>query len=57
MKPERWQQLEMVFHSALEQAYAAHDLQLQYLGIEEGFDSLRGDSRFLDLVRRVDLTP
>lgn len=43
--------------AALEKAYGAHDLQLQYLVIEEGFDSLRGDSRFVDLLRRVGLTP
>jgi serine/threonine-protein kinase len=39
----------------LEKGYAAHDLQLQYLVIEEGFDSLRVDSRFKDLMRRVGL--
>ena len=39
----------------LEKAYAAHDLQLQYLKIEPHFDSLRSDPRFQDLVRRVGL--
>jgi tetratricopeptide (TPR) repeat protein len=38
---------------SLERAYAEHDIQLQYLKVEENFDSLRGDPRFQDLVRRV----
>ena len=36
--------------ASLEKAFAARDLQLQYLGIDPGFDSLRGDRRFADLV-------
>ena len=40
---------------SLEKAYAVHDLQLQYLKVEPGFDSLRGDPRFQDLLRRVGL--
>lgn len=41
--------------AALEKAYVAHDLQLQYLKVEPGFDSLRDDARFQDLLRRVGL--
>jgi tetratricopeptide (TPR) repeat protein len=40
---------------SLEQAYAAHDLQLIYLGIHPHFDPLRSDPRFQDLMRRVGL--
>ncbi len=40
---------------SLERAYAAHDLQLQYLKVDSGFDPLRTDPRFQDLVRRVGL--
>jgi len=39
----------------LERAYAAHDLQLKFLAIDSGFDSLRDDPRFQDLLRRVGL--
>ena len=42
---------------ALERAYAAHDLQLQYLKVEPHYDSLRSDPRFIDLLRRVGLAP
>jgi tetratricopeptide (TPR) repeat protein len=41
----------------LETAYAAHDQQLIWLLGETGFDPLRSDPRFADLVRRVGLTP
>jgi TolB-like protein/DNA-binding winged helix-turn-helix (wHTH) protein/tetratricopeptide (TPR) repeat protein len=41
--------------ASLEKAYAAHDLQLATLKIEPGFDRLRSDSRFQDIVRRVGL--
>jgi serine/threonine protein kinase/Tfp pilus assembly protein PilF len=43
--------------ASLEEAYAAHDLQLQYLGVDPALDSLRGDPRFQDLMRRVGLGP
>jgi hypothetical protein len=43
--------------ASLEKAYAAHDLQLQYLGADDSFDSLREDARFKDLMRRVGLQP
>ena len=39
--------------ASLEKAYAAHDLQLQFLKVESGFDPLRDDPRFQDLLRRV----
>jgi tetratricopeptide (TPR) repeat protein len=38
---------------SLEKAYAAHDLQMQYLKVGAGYDSLRSDARFGDLMRRV----
>ena len=41
--------------AALEEAYEAHDLQLQSLGIGPEYDPLRSDPRFHDLVRRVGL--
>ena len=40
---------------SLEKAYEAHDLQLQYLGVSQEFDSLRADPHFQDLLRRVGL--
>ena len=43
--------------ASLEKAYAAHDLQLQYLGSELDLDPLRSDPRFADLMHRVGLTP
>jgi serine/threonine protein kinase/tetratricopeptide (TPR) repeat protein len=39
----------------LERAYAAHDLQMQYLKVEPHYDSLHSDPRFTDLMRRVGL--
>jgi HEAT repeat protein len=41
--------------ASLERAYAAHDLQLQYLKVDSSFDDLRSDPRFQDLMRRVGL--
>jgi hypothetical protein len=49
-------QREQAFRS-LEKAFAARDLQLQFLGVDPAFDSLRGDPRFSDLMRRVGLPP
>jgi DNA-binding winged helix-turn-helix (wHTH) protein/TolB-like protein/Tfp pilus assembly protein PilF len=40
---------------SLERAYSAHDLQLQYLGVDPLLDSLRPDPRFQALMRRVGL--
>ena len=37
----------------LERAFAAHDQQLIWLGLEAGFEPLRDDPRFDDLMRRV----
>jgi TolB-like protein/Tfp pilus assembly protein PilF len=41
--------------SSLEKAYAARDLQLQYLRVSPAYDPLRSDPRFQDLLRRVGL--
>ena len=41
--------------ASLESAYRDHDTQLQYLGVESGFDSLRTDARFDGLLKRVGL--
>ncbi|HEX8096680.1 MAG TPA: tetratricopeptide repeat protein, partial [Pyrinomonadaceae bacterium] len=41
--------------ASLERAYAAHDQQLVWLGVEDGLDPLRPDPRFQDLMRRVGL--
>lgn len=39
--------------ASFEKAYAAHDLQLQFVKIDPSFDLLRGDVRFQDLVHRL----
>lgn len=39
--------------ASLDRAYAAHDLQLQYLGSDSGYDPLRSDPRFANLLRKV----
>ena len=41
--------------ASLERAYAAHDLQMQYLKVEQHYDSLRSDPRFVELMRKVGL--
>jgi tetratricopeptide (TPR) repeat protein len=47
-------QREQAFRS-LEKAFAARDVQLQFLGIDPSFDSVRDDPRVTDLMRRVGL--
>jgi tetratricopeptide (TPR) repeat protein len=41
--------------ASLDTAYKNRDLQLQFVGTDPRFDSLRSDTRFKDLVRRVGL--
>ena len=41
--------------ASLEKAFAAHDLQLQYLKVDGGFDPIRDDPRFKNLLQRVGL--
>ena len=43
--------------ASLEKAYAAHDLQMQFLNVDPHYDSLRPDPRFQDLMRKVRLGP
>jgi DNA-binding winged helix-turn-helix (wHTH) protein/TolB-like protein/Tfp pilus assembly protein PilF len=39
----------------LEKGFAAHDLQLQHLSADSGFDSMHDDPRFQDLLSRIGL--
>jgi eukaryotic-like serine/threonine-protein kinase len=39
----------------LERAYAARDLQLQFLGVDPSFDGLHGEPRFQELLKQVGL--
>ena len=41
--------------ASLERAYDAHDLQIGFLKVDPHYDSLRGEPRFQDLMRRVGL--
>lgn len=41
--------------ASLEKAFNLHDLQLQYLGTDPAFKSLRKDARFADLLKRIGL--
>ncbi|HEX8249658.1 MAG TPA: protein kinase [Pyrinomonadaceae bacterium] len=41
--------------ASLEKAFALHDLQLQYLATDPAFKSLRDDSRFTDLLKKIGL--
>ncbi len=41
--------------TSLERAFDTQDVQLMFLGVDPAFDSLRGDPRFVDLLRRIGL--
>jgi tetratricopeptide (TPR) repeat protein len=41
--------------SALERAYAEHDVQMQFLGVAPFYDPLRTEPRFQELIRKVGL--
>jgi serine/threonine-protein kinase len=39
----------------LEKAFAVHDVQLQYLGVDPAYDNFRGDARFAQLLSKIGL--
>ena len=41
--------------SALERAYTAHDLQMNFLAVDPHYDALRSEPRFQELIRKVGL--
>ena len=41
--------------SSLERAYTAHDLQMQFIGVDPHYDSLRTEQRFKELIQKVGL--
>jgi eukaryotic-like serine/threonine-protein kinase len=41
--------------ASLNRAYEEHDLQMQFLKVEQSYDSLRDDPRFQDLMKKVGL--
>lgn len=41
--------------SSLERAYADHDLQMRFLGVDPTYASLRSEPRFQELIRKVGL--
>jgi hypothetical protein len=41
--------------TALERAYAAHDLQMLELGVDLHYDPLRSEPRFQEIIRKVGL--
>jgi len=40
----------------LEKAFAVHDVQLQYLGVDPAYDNFRGDARFAQLLSKIGLS-
>jgi tetratricopeptide (TPR) repeat protein len=41
--------------SSLERAYTAHDLQMQFIGVDPHYDSLRTEQGFKELIQKVGL--